>query len=82
MHRVEAKSSLMPKAPVTMTEWLRISGLLLASNLAQSPFEVHGYIQGQFTDRETVPGRLETRRARVAFQPRVSKRSFPFVATC
>jgi len=33
---------------------------------AQQPFEVHGYIQGRFTNQEGTPDRLEIRRARVS----------------
>lgn len=32
---------------------------------AQTPFEIHGYIQGRFTDQEGTPDRLEIRRARL-----------------
>jgi len=40
--------------------------LLLAVSLqAQSPFQIHGYIQGRFTNQEGTPDRLEIRRARV-----------------
>ena len=31
----------------------------------QSPFQIHGYIQGRFTNQEGTPDRLEMRRARV-----------------
>jgi phosphate-selective porin OprO/OprP len=31
----------------------------------QSPFQIHGYIQGRFTNQEGTPDRLEIRRARV-----------------
>ena len=33
---------------------------------AQAPFQVHGYIQGRFTNQEGTPDRLEIRRARVS----------------
>jgi phosphate-selective porin OprO and OprP len=32
---------------------------------AQGPFQIHGYIQGRFTNQEGTPDRLEIRRARV-----------------
>ena len=51
---------------VTISEWLRITALLLSSNLwAQDYFQIAGYIQGRFTDREGTSDRLEIRRARV-----------------
>ncbi len=33
---------------------------------AQQPFQVHGYIQGRFTNQEGTPDRLEIRRARIS----------------
>src|SRR5215470_12931912 len=51
---------------------MSISGRLASAILvfapllhAQSPFQVHGYIQGRFTNQEGTPDRLEIRRARV-----------------
>lgn len=32
---------------------------------AQAPFQIHGYIQGRFTNQEGTPDRLEIRRARI-----------------
>jgi len=32
---------------------------------AQEPLEIHGYIQGRFTNQEGTPDRLEIRRARL-----------------
>jgi phosphate-selective porin OprO/OprP len=34
---------------------------------AQTPFQVHGYIQGRFTEQEPTKERLEVRRARLTF---------------
>ncbi|MBZ5575526.1 MAG: OprO/OprP family phosphate-selective porin [Acidobacteriia bacterium] len=43
-----------------------ISLVFLSSCLwAQDPFQIHGYVQGRFTDQEGTPDRLELRRARV-----------------
>lgn len=39
--------------------------LLLPAAWAQDPFEIHGYIQGRFTNQEGTPDRLEIRRARI-----------------
>src|SRR6185295_4972479 len=41
-------------------------GFLFSSCLcAQGPFQVHGYLQGRYTDEESSPNLLEIRRARV-----------------
>jgi hypothetical protein len=55
-------------------------GLLLSSGLwGQSEFQVHGYIQGRFTNQEGTPDRLEIRRARVIVSGEsVSKLSYTF----
>jgi phosphate-selective porin OprO/OprP len=43
-----------------------VSCILLSTAVwAQDPIEVHGYIQGRFTNQEGVPDRLEIRRARL-----------------
>jgi hypothetical protein len=43
-----------------------VTGFLLCTCLrAQSPFQIHGYIQGRYTDEESTPDLLEIRRARV-----------------
>ena len=44
-----------------------LAALLLVSLClrAQQPFQVHGYLQGRFTNQEGTPDRLEIRRARV-----------------
>jgi hypothetical protein len=34
---------------------------------AQDMFQVHGYVQGRFTNQEGTPDRLEIRRARLIF---------------
>ena len=54
------------------TRWVRIrqawifAGFLFAGCLrAQHPFQLHGYIQGRFTDEEGTSERLEIRRARL-----------------
>jgi phosphate-selective porin len=41
--------------------------LSAAGLCAQDSFDVHGYIQGSFTDQEGTPDRLEIRRARLIF---------------
>jgi phosphate-selective porin OprO/OprP len=41
--------------------------LLVAGLSAQDSFDVHGYLQGRFTNQEGTPDRLEIRRARVIF---------------
>ena len=51
-----------------MISWKRI-GLILFFSFrlqAQGPFQVHGYIQGRFTNQEGTPDRLEIRRARIS----------------
>ena len=47
--------------------WKRLALALLFSTClrGQSPFQIHGYIQGRFTNQEGTPDRLEIRRARV-----------------
>jgi phosphate-selective porin len=46
---------------------------------AQGPFQIHGYIQGRFTNQEGTPERLEIRRARVSvFGNAFSKLSYIF----
>jgi phosphate-selective porin OprO/OprP len=40
--------------------------LLSACGWAQRPIQIHGYIQGRFTNQEGTPDRLEIRRARVS----------------
>ena len=63
---------------------LSIRGLILAclsaaSVWAQSPFQVHGYVQGRFTNQEGTPDRLEIRRARLIFSGEpVSDLSYTF----
>ena len=49
--------------------WVRPLIILLFSGCiwAQDPFQIHGYIQGRFTNQEGTPDRLEIRRARVIF---------------
>ena len=49
--------------------WVRPLIILLfcGCTWAQDPFQVHGYIQGRFTNQEGTPDRLEIRRARVIF---------------
>jgi hypothetical protein len=52
-----------------LIRWVRLFIILLFSSClwAQDPFQVHGYIQGRFTNQEGTPDRLEIRRARVIF---------------
>ena len=48
--------------------WIRIAWLFLVfcgCLRAQSPLQVHGYIQGRYTDEESSPDLLEIRRARL-----------------
>jgi len=46
--------------------WHRLVCLAIPSLLwAQDPFQIHGYIQGRYTDREDADDRLEIRRARL-----------------
>jgi phosphate-selective porin OprO/OprP len=49
--------------------WVRRLIILLFSGCiwGQDTFQVHGYIQGRFTNQEGTPDRLEIRRARVIF---------------
>ena len=45
---------------------LLVTGFLFPSCLcAQGPFQVHGYLQGRYTDEESSPDLLEIRRARL-----------------
>jgi phosphate-selective porin len=57
-----------------------VLALLLSACLrGQSEFQVHGYIQGRFTNQEGTPDRLEIRRARVIVSgDPVSKLSYTF----
>jgi hypothetical protein len=49
-----------------MKKWLKLGYLLLPAYLSgQDFFQISGYIQGRFTDREGISDRLEIRRARV-----------------
>jgi hypothetical protein len=49
-----------------MKKWLKLGYLLLPACLSgQDFFQISGYIQGRFTDREGISDRLEIRRARV-----------------
>jgi phosphate-selective porin OprO/OprP len=47
--------------------WNRLTVLSFCSVSlwAQEPLQIHGYIQGRFTDQEGTPDRLEIRRARI-----------------
>src|ERR1700682_3414205 len=61
--------------------WVRPLVILLFSGCiwAQDPFQVHGYIQGRFTNQEGTPDRLEIRRARVILSgDPLSKLSYTF----
>src|SRR3954471_2232076 len=47
----------------------------------QEPFQIHGYIQGRFTNQEGTPDRLEIRRARVILSGNpISQLSYAFQA--
>ena len=50
---------------MTLWKWLALAMFLPACLRAQDPFQVHGYIQGRFTNQEGTPDRLEIRRARL-----------------
>jgi hypothetical protein len=53
--------------------------LFTACLWAQTPFQIHGYIQGRFTNQEGTPDRLEIRRARVIVSgDPISKLSYTF----
>jgi hypothetical protein len=60
--------------------WLLILVFLFSGCLyAQDPFQVHGYIQGRFTDEPGTPDRLEIRRARLIISgDPISKFSYRF----
>jgi phosphate-selective porin OprO/OprP len=79
-----AASTKYSGSPVTLDEvtlWNRLAlALVLPSCLgAQDIFQIHGYIQGRFTNQEGTPDRLEIRRARLILlgEP-VSKLSYTF----
>jgi len=57
---------------------LRLSAILVSAAAlhAQSPFQVHGYIQGRFTNEEGTPDRLEIRRARLLVTGDLSKLTY------
>lgn len=64
-----------------MSTWTRLAFLSFfpASLWAQGPFQIHGYIQGRFTNQEGTPERLEIRRARVSVTGNaLSKLSYTF----
>lgn len=51
---------------ISWKAWHRLVCLAIPSLLlAQEPFQIGGYIQGRFTNREGTPDRLEIRRARL-----------------
>jgi phosphate-selective porin len=55
--------------------------LIVCCLRAQGSFEVHGYIQGRFTNQEGTPDRLEIRRARLIISGKpISKLSYLFQA--
>jgi hypothetical protein len=55
------------------------AALISGTLAAQSAFEVHGYIQGRFTDQLGTPERLEIRRARlIVFGDPLPKFSYRF----
>jgi phosphate-selective porin OprO/OprP len=61
--------------------WKRLLLALLSSAClrGQAEFQIHGYIQGRFTNQEGTPDRLEIRRARVILSgDPVSKLSYTF----
>ncbi|HXI38603.1 MAG TPA: porin, partial [Bryobacteraceae bacterium] len=64
---------------MTLWKWLALLLLLPACVRAQDPFQVHGYIQGRFTNQEGTPDRLEIRRARLILSgDPLSKLSYTF----
>jgi phosphate-selective porin OprO and OprP len=70
--------------PVTLVEVTLCKRLALVLFLpvclrAQDPLQVHGYIQGRFTNQEGTPDRLEIRRARLILSGNpLSKLSYTF----
>jgi len=59
--------------------WLFAGFLFCSCVCAQSPFQVHGYIQGRYTDEKSSPDLLEIRRARVIVTgDPISKLSYRF----
>jgi phosphate-selective porin OprO/OprP len=50
----------------SMWKGLTSFSLFSACLWAQGPFQIHGYIQGRFTNQEGTPDRLEIRRARLS----------------
>jgi hypothetical protein len=59
--------------------WVIAATLLSGISRAQGPIQVHGLIQGRFTDQEGTPDRLEIRRARLVLSgDPVSKLSYRF----
>jgi phosphate-selective porin OprO/OprP len=73
---------------VKVWKWVIAFLYFCVSSWAQEALQIHGYIQGRFTDQEGTPDRLEIRRARIilsgnplsqlsyAFQADVLKRPF------
>lgn len=51
---------------VTLLKRMACALVFCAGLAAQTPFQVHGYIQGRFTNQEGTPDRLEIRRARIS----------------
>ncbi len=63
---------------MTLWKWLPLA-LFPACLCAQDPFQLHGYIQGRFTNQEGTPDRLEIRRARLILSgDPVAKLSYTF----
>src|SRR5689334_7889759 len=58
----------------------RLAAILILASAAhaQTPIQVHGYIQGRFTDEEGTPDRLEIRRARLLVTGDLSKLTYRF----
>jgi hypothetical protein len=73
---------------VKVWKWVIALLYFCVSSRAQEALQIHGYVQGRFTDQEGTPDRLEIRRARIiisgnplsqlsyAFQADVLKRPF------
>src|SRR5260221_5459455 len=68
------------RVPSELPVKIFVSCFLLSTAVwAQDPMQVHGYIQGRFTNQEGTPDRLEIRRARLILSgDPISKLSYTF----
>lgn len=66
LHPDASAQPAAPRVPSEPPMKIFVSCFLLSAAVwAQDPIQVHGYIQGRFTNQEGVPDRLEIRRARL-----------------